>query len=284
MFNRRFLIVRETHRGLWYEDGRLVRELGPGRYEYPGKPWFRRPTQVDVVQVDLRERELTIKGQEILTSDKVSLRVSVLVQFRVTDAKAAIHEVENYEERLYSDVQLAARRSLASMTLDAILTNRNQLSGEILTDVKEIAAGYGVAIRRADVKDLIFPGNLQEIMNQVLAAQRQSEAKLVQAKTQAEVERIQGEAKSQIERSQAEAEIEIERMRREMQRDASRQTAELENQMLQQRQAVAELLDRHPQMLKLIQLESYREIAKSSNARVYLGIDRPREDSAGLDD
>ncbi|MEZ6124633.1 MAG: SPFH domain-containing protein [Planctomycetaceae bacterium] len=67
--------------------------------------------------VDMRQRELTIKGQEILTADKVSLRVSILVQFRVTDPQAAMHEVENYEERLYSDVQLAARRSLASMTL-----------------------------------------------------------------------------------------------------------------------------------------------------------------------
>ena len=124
--------------------------------------------------VDMRERELTIKGQEILTADKVSLRVSILVQFRVTDAKAALHEVENYEERLYSDVQLAARRSLASMTLDEILTNRNQLSEQILTDVKETAAGYGVSIRRADVKDLIFPGNLQEVMERYVSFQRVS--------------------------------------------------------------------------------------------------------------
>ena len=48
---------------------------------------------------------MTIKGQEILTADKVALRVSILVQFRVTDAKAAVQTVENYEERLYSDVQ-----------------------------------------------------------------------------------------------------------------------------------------------------------------------------------
>ena len=82
--------------------------------------------------------------------------------------------MENYEERLYSDVQLAARRSLASMSLEEILTNRNRLSEDILAEVKEAAAGYGVAIRRADVKDLIFPGNLQEIMNRVLAAKRNS--------------------------------------------------------------------------------------------------------------
>ena len=109
--------------------------------------------------------------------------VSIIVQFRVTDPRAALHQVERYEDRLYSDVQLAARRSLASTTLEEILTNRNRLSEDILRDVTEAASGYGVAIQRADVKDLIFPGNLQEIMNRVLAAERMSEAQLVEART-----------------------------------------------------------------------------------------------------
>ena len=61
--------------------------------------------------------------------------------------------------------------SLAAMTLEEIMTNRHRLSEEILRDVKEAANRYGVSIERADVKDLVFPGNLQEIMNRVLAAE-----------------------------------------------------------------------------------------------------------------
>jgi regulator of protease activity HflC (stomatin/prohibitin superfamily) len=72
-----------------------------------------------------------------------------------------MQQVAEYEDRLYSDVQLAARRSLASMTLEDILTSRTRLSEDILADVLGAAAGYGVQILRADVKDLIFPGNLQ---------------------------------------------------------------------------------------------------------------------------
>ncbi len=109
----REIIIRDTHRGLWYEDGKLLRVLEAGRYQLPtplSLPLMRRP-QVDVVLVDMRERELTIKGQEILTADKVAIRVSILVQFRVVDPKAAIHVVADFEERIYSDVQLAARRS-----------------------------------------------------------------------------------------------------------------------------------------------------------------------------
>src|SRR5262245_43949684 len=116
-------IVKTTHRGLWYEDGKLLKVLDAGRYEIPRRfRWLRRQPNVECVLVDVRERDLTIKGQEILTADKVAIRVSILVQFRVTDPTAAIHNVENYEDRLYSDVQLAARRALASMVLEEILT------------------------------------------------------------------------------------------------------------------------------------------------------------------
>ncbi len=158
------LFIKDTHRGLWYEDGKLVRILEAGRYvvpRYVDLGFYRRP-KVEVMLVDVRERDLTIKGQEILTADKVAIRVSIIVQFRVTDPRAALHEVANYEERLYSDVQLAARRSLASMNLEDILTNRNRLSEDILRDVKESASTYGVAIFRADVKDSSFPATCRK--------------------------------------------------------------------------------------------------------------------------
>src|SRR5256714_15107713 len=178
------IIIKDTHRGLWYEDGVLIKTLEAGRYKIPLKRWGFLPPKprIEVLLVDMRERDLTIKGQEILTSDKVALRVSIIVQFRVVDPKLAIHAVENYEDRLYSDVQLAARRSLASMALEEILTNRNRLSEDILRDVKEIAARYGVAGVRADGENPIFPRNLQGIMKRGPAAGRNSKAQPVQAR------------------------------------------------------------------------------------------------------
>src|SRR5258706_4499939 len=200
------IIIKDTHRGLWYEDGVLTKTLEAGRYEIPTRDgrFGRKGPLFEVVLVDMRERDLTIKGQEILTADKVALRVSIIVQFRVVDPKLAIHAVEKYEDRLYSDVQLAARRSLASMSLEDILTNRNRLSEDILSEVKNAAAGYGVTIQRADVKDLVFPGNLQEIMNKVLAAERMSQVQLVEARTKADVQKIESQAHSEAQRMDAE--------------------------------------------------------------------------------
>lgn len=279
MTNRkREIIIKDTHRGLLYEDGVLVRVLEAGRYELLAKRppllerlFGRRPNR-EIVLVDMRERDLLLKGQEILTSDKVALRVSVIVQFRVIDPRAALHAVANYEDRLYSDVQLAARRSLASMTLETILTNRNQLSEDILRDVKGAAADYGVEIRRADVKDIIFPGNLQDIMNRVLAAERMSQAQLVEARTKAEVQQIEAQAKAASRRLEAEAQAEAQRAAAQAQAEVQRIATEAEIRDLRERAQAAAIYAQHPALLRLTELETLRDLSRSANARLYINF------------
>lgn len=280
----RDIIIKDTHRGLWYEDGVMTRILEAGRYRIPSYinlGFYRRP-RIEVAIVDMRERDLTIKGQEILTSDKVAIRVSIVVQFHVTDPLLALHQVENYEDRLYTDVQLAARRSLASMTLEEILTNRNRLSEDILQDVTEAAATYGVAILRADVKDLIFPGNLQDIMNRVLAAERNSQAQLVEARTRAEVQQIEAQTRSEINRLQTEAERAAEREAAQTEAEVERIRAEAETRALQERSQAAELYTQHPALLRLVELETLRDLGDASNAHIYVTFNQA--DNNGNDD
>ena len=277
----REIIIKDTHRGLWYEDGALARILGAGRYRLPRRPWwsFGRRPEVEVVLVDLRARDLTIKGQEILTSDKVAIRVSILVQFAVTDPTAALHAVANYEERLYSDVQLAARRSLAAMTLEEILTNRHRLSEDILRDVKEAAIGYGVAIARADVKDLVFPGNLQEIMNKVLAAERTAQAQLIDARTRADVQRIDAQARADTQRVTAQAEAEAARTRAEAEAEAVHLRVQAECQAVEERSKAAGAYTSHPALMRLEELTTLRELARNANARIYLDFEKGNGDA-----
>jgi regulator of protease activity HflC (stomatin/prohibitin superfamily) len=268
----REIIIKDTHRGLWYEDGVLTRILTAGRYELPRPPrlpFVKRPV-VEVVLVDMRARDITIKGQEILTADKVAIRVSILVQFAVVDPTAAVHAVANYEDRLYSDVQLAARRSLAAMTLEDILTNRHRLSEDILRDVKETAVGYGVAIARADVKDLVFPGNLQEIMNKVLAAERTSQAQLVEARTRAEVQRIDAQTKADALRIQAQADAEATRVKAEADGEVVRLRVQAERQAVEERSKAASAYAEHPSLMRLEELTALRDLARNGNARIYL--------------
>jgi len=270
------IIVQETFRGLKFVDGAYAELLGPGRYRFArGHDLLgRRRPEVAVVLVDLRERDLNIKGQEILTADKVAVRVNLVVQFRVTDPKAAVLEVESYEDRLYSDVQLAARRSLNSMRLEEILTNRNRLSEDILADVKEIAAHFGVSILRADVKDLVFPGNLQDIMNKVLAAERMSQAQLIEARTRAEAQRIEAEARAVTQERDAQAQAQVTRLAAEADAEARRVRADADLAALRELEKAAHAFSEHPALLRLRELEAMQALALSANARLYIDFQK----------
>jgi regulator of protease activity HflC (stomatin/prohibitin superfamily) len=269
------IIIKDTHRGLLYRDGVMTRVLDAGRYKIPNERtwWGARRPRIEIVLVDVRERDLTIKGQEILTSDKVAIRVSIIVQFRVTDPLAALHAVQNYEDRIYTDVQLAARRSLASMTLEQILTNRNQLSEDILRDVQDAAARYGITIVRADVKDLIFPGNLQDVMNKVLAAERLREAQLVEARTKADVQRIDAAARAEARRTEAAAQSEAQRLLAENEADVQRIKTEAEIAALREREAAAEAYTSHPALMRLQELATLSDLSRTANARIYINFD-----------
>ncbi|GID97393.1 SPFH domain-containing protein [Amorphoplanes digitatis] len=275
MSNRHEVIVRSGFRGLRYVDGRFDQVLEPGRYRLPARryPGQRLP-RVDVVPVDLRERELNIKGQEILTADKVAVRVNIITHFRVVDPVAAIEKVADYGDRVYSDVQLAARRSLASMTLEAILTNRNQLSEDILRDVEGVSAGYGIEIIRADVKDLVFPGNLQDIMNRVLTAQRMAEAQMVEARTRADREALEANSKADSERVAAQARVESTRLAAEGDAAAQRIRTEAEVDALRRLAEAAEAYAQHPALLRLRELETLGALGTNAAARLYIGFDK----------
>lgn len=171
--NKKFLgrpqeiIIRETHRGLWYEDGVLTQVLPAGRYAIPRQPFFASQVlpRVEIVLVDVRGREMVVMSHEIQTADRLSIRAAFVVYFRVTDPVAAVHEVKNYEERLHGEIQLAMRRTLSVKTLEEILANRNQLGEEILFEIGPSALFYGVTVSRVELKDVTFPEKIKEMMN-----------------------------------------------------------------------------------------------------------------------
>lgn len=259
------ITIPESSIGLLYEDGAFARELTPGKHRF-GSFWESLAGSVTrrVTVVDLRERSVTIKGQEILTADKAAIRISLLVYFKVMDAKAALHHVTSYEERIYEDVQLAARRFLASRALTDILNDRNDISDAVKKDVASSAGSYGVEIVRADVKDLVFPGNLREIMNQVLEVERRSEAKLVEARREAEVSRIKAEAAAATQREQLE-------MQRAAQRVALEAEADKQRLRLLWEIDEAKALRDHPELLELRKVSAFSDMAKAG-AKFVVGL------------
>jgi len=101
-------IIWENERGLLYRDGRYERLLTPGRYEF----W--RWQKVRITRVSARQMSEVINGQEILTSDKIEIRISLVAQYIVSDPPLAINSVESFTDLLYQELQLGLREAVAS--------------------------------------------------------------------------------------------------------------------------------------------------------------------------
>lgn len=167
-------MVPDGHLGLLFENGGLVKTLKPGRYGY----WaFNR--EVQVVVFDLRLQMVEISGQEILTRDRVSLRLNLNAVYRFADVVKAAEKLTNVGDYIYKRLQLSLREVVGTRTLDELLADKEVISGVIMEDCRDALAGYGITLDRVGVKDIILPGEMKEILNQVVQAQKSAEANLI---------------------------------------------------------------------------------------------------------
>lgn len=259
-------MINDGHKGLLYENGVLTKLLEPGLHEL--KRFFDK-TDRKVVTVDVRERSTTIKNQEILSADKVTVRLSLLVYFKVVDPIAAFSKLANFEDRIYEDVQLSARRFLATRTLDQILIDRNDLSNAIKADVAGSLLAYGVEILRADVKDLVFPGNLKELMNKVIETQRSAEAQLIATRARIETNTLEAHSKAELARLDSLA-------RAEALQVETKAHVQAQEEKLKADAGLLALLAQNPLLVKLKELEMLERIGAKGNNHFFVGVD-PRQ-------
>jgi regulator of protease activity HflC (stomatin/prohibitin superfamily) len=169
-----FQVVDEGKRGLLYLDGRFVRELPPGAYGF----WTALSApRVDVVE--MRLQTLEVPGQEILTKDKVTVRVNVWAVFEVTDPALARATVKDVEQHLYRTLQIAVRQTLATRTLEEVLAEKVDIDASVSATVRRELEAYGVRVGEIALKDIILPGDIRDILNQVVTAEKQAQANLI---------------------------------------------------------------------------------------------------------
>jgi regulator of protease activity HflC (stomatin/prohibitin superfamily) len=134
---------------------------------------------VKVELADLRVQAMEVQGQEILTRDKVSLRANLSASYRIVDPVAARTQVADYKDALYRELQFGLRQAIGTRTLDVLLANKGELDGVIADTAREKLAGFGIALESAGVKDLILPGEMKEILNQVVQAEKAAQANVI---------------------------------------------------------------------------------------------------------
>jgi regulator of protease activity HflC (stomatin/prohibitin superfamily) len=168
-------IIFEFERGLKYRKGKFVEILGPGRY------WiFSRSTTIS--KIDVRPKVISVPGQEVLSADSVTLKVSVTAKYEVTDPNLAVNKIENYIEAFYSIVQLALRDIIGSLKIDEILEQRSTLNQKLMELTSKSTEELGMKIHLIGVKDIMFPGELKKIFAKVVEAQKEGLAALERAR------------------------------------------------------------------------------------------------------
>jgi len=174
-YGMRRVTVYEYERGLRYVRGQYRATLSPGQYWY--LPWF-----TTVRKVDVRPRFVPIAGQEVLSSDGVTWKVSLAANFEVTDPNTAVNKVKDFQETLYTELQLALRQIIGSVDIEALLAARDDISNKLIEMTAAKAQELGLRLITVSIKDIMFPGKLRETFAQVVIARKEGLAALEKAR------------------------------------------------------------------------------------------------------
>ncbi len=167
-------------------DGILLEQLREGLHVF-----WKGTGKLSFKSVDLREQVADVAGQEIMTADKVTLRVNLVVTYHVENAERAVTATADYQQALYREAQLALRAAIGGKTLDALLADKATVGEEVRTALEARARELGVTVKSIGLRDIVLPGDMKDLMNQVIAATKEAEANLIKRREETAAARSQ---------------------------------------------------------------------------------------------
>lgn len=169
----RAYVVESFEKGLLFVDGVYQEELSAGIYYF-----WKNATVLTVYKIDTRQQQMEMSGQEILTKDKANIRINFSFQYVVSDIFAAVKSKE-YDKQLYMLIQLALRSNTAIYTLDELLDKKESISTAVMETVAVSTMQLGITVNACGIRDIILPGDVKDIMNQVLIAEKKAQANVI---------------------------------------------------------------------------------------------------------
>ena len=170
----RSVSVENFEKVVLFIDGKYVQVLSSGIYY-----WWKNNIAIHVARVDTRQQQVEINGQEILTRDKAALRINAWAQYKVVDIEKAILMNKEYDRQLYVAFQMALREHTGTMSLDELLEKKENLAPSVLQALSKSALDLGIEVMTLGIRDIILPGDVKEIMNQVLIAEKKAQANII---------------------------------------------------------------------------------------------------------
>jgi len=166
--------VEPHEEALLYFDGEFQKILKPGRYYY-----WKTVTKITLQRADLRQLQLDIGGQEIMTADRVTIRLNFVCQYKIVDSVKALADIKGYEEQLYVLLQLILREYVGQVKLDDLLGRKEEIGDYVLKKLSEKGKDWGLEFIYAGLKDIILPGEIKAILNQVIEAEKRAQANII---------------------------------------------------------------------------------------------------------
>ncbi|MCA9515830.1 MAG: slipin family protein [Myxococcales bacterium] len=166
--------VATGHVAAMFVDGKLAELLPVGLHAF-----WRGVADLRFIDVDLRERSVDVAGQELMTADRVTLRLNAVVVMKVVDVARSLEVVEDARAAVYREAQLALRAVVGGRDLDALLSGKDEVADELTQGLRARAAHFGVEIVSLGVKDVILPGDMKELLNKVMEARKAAEAAVI---------------------------------------------------------------------------------------------------------
>lgn len=179
-----YIEVRNEFCALLIVNGKYERLLPPGQYGF-----WKYNRAIEVQMIDLRLQSLEVSGQEILTRDRVSLRINLSASYCIVDAEKAALKLNGMNDFIYREMQLRLREAVGTQTLDALLENKDSLNECIENSISTRLMEYGIEVQSVGVKDIILPGDMKAILNKVVEAQKEAEANLIKRREETQAMR-----------------------------------------------------------------------------------------------
>lgn len=155
-------------------NGVYTKILEAGTYRF-----WNNNIKISVLKADLRQVQMELAGQELLTKDKAALRINFYANYKVVDIEKALLDNKGFEKQLYIGLQMVLRRYVSASNFDELLEKKENIVEAVFEDVKEIAKTLGVKILNCGIRDIILTGEMKDIMNQVLIAQKKAQANVI---------------------------------------------------------------------------------------------------------
>ncbi|HIH38734.1 SPFH/Band 7/PHB domain protein [Candidatus Woesearchaeota archaeon] len=163
-------IVRPTHRGIIERFGKYQKLANPGFH------WII-PLVDQLYRINITEQMVDAEPQEIITNDNLNARVDAQVYFKVKNdeayIKASQYNVFNYQNQIVNLARTTLRNIIGTLTLKSANSERDKINNELLKNLKQQTADWGIEVVRTELKEIDPPKDVQDTMNKVVKAENE---------------------------------------------------------------------------------------------------------------